>query len=1054
MRCRSNLSAALGDRLPGPARLPLVYRFDNPILRHLARVGGQGTGMPFIETMTAVVKRVLGTNNEAMLRRLMPIVNQVTALEGELLGADDTALRSRSAALKERVIAGASLDSVLPEAFALAREAADRRIGMWNALDPKKGFPEDAWGDAKAAVDEVRTKLSGATPTPAWDLDLPASAYAAIRRQAPHSVPPYRMRAHDVQILGAIALHQGRISEMRTGEGKTLVASLTCFLNALGGRGVHVVTVNDYLANRDAMWNAPTFRFLGVSVGALQNTMPPFLRKQAYACDITYGTNSEFGFDYLRDNLARSLDEQVQTRRTFAVIDEVDSVLIDEARTPLIISGPAVGRKESYKQSDEVARQLIKDTDFEVDIKDRHITLSEVGIDKAAKLFGVANLYDGEAMHLPHFLDNALKAHHLYMRDKEYLVANGQVKIVDEFTGRTLEGRRWSDGLHQAVETKEGVEIREENQTYATITIQNFFRLYGKLAGMTGTAMTEANEFNAIYKLAVVAIPPNKRVQRKDNPDLIFGTEKEKFEAILKEVEELHAIGQPVLVGTISVDISERLSELLKRKGVPHNVLNARQHQREAEVVANAGQFGAVTISTNMAGRGTDIVLGAAKATDAFKHWQAQGLMPKRLRPDEEDAAIDEASLDLWAKHYLGEEDAAKLRGSPNQQILQAINTRRRLNGFPDLPLPSAFKAGVDVRLLGGLRIVGTERHESRRIDNQLRGRSGRQGDPGSSRFYLSLDDDLMKRFAGATMANAMRYLGLKDGIPIESGIVTRQVEKAQKKVEEIHYGIRKHVLEMDQVVNTQRSIIYRQRQQIIEGRELDKLLTALYRKAVDDLVQKSAADGTRGAALAARISEVFAKDFGLTAPPSDSIPVQEGGDACRDVLMTLIEAAVVQRRTDMGEVFETVLRIVLLDVIDRRWKDHLYAMDHLRHAIGLESYAQKDPRLRFKEEGYRLFMMMNELIQSDVAKIFFRLQVQKEAVLEDAGAAASLESAGFKPAANAPARPALPAPAVAAAAAGGAQIDLLAPASPRRPGANDSCPCGSGIAFKNCHGK
>ena len=943
---------------------------------------------------------------------------------------------------------------MLAEAFALAREAADRRLGMWNALDPKKGFPEEAWGEAGGAVDEVRAKLTANPPVPSWDLDLPASAYAAVRRHSPQSLPPFRMRAHDVQILGAIALHQGRISEMRTGEGKTLVASLTCYLNALGGRGVHVVTVNDYLASRDAAWNAPTFRFLGVSVGTLQNTMPQFLRKQAYACDITYGTNSEFGFDYLRDNLARSVDEQVQTRRTFAVIDEVDSVLIDEARTPLIISGPAVGRKESYKQADEVARQLVKDTDFEVDIKDRHITLSEVGIDKAAKLFGVPNLYDGEAMHLPHFLDNALKAHHLYMRDKEYLVAGGMVKIVDEFTGRTLEGRRWSDGLHQAVEAKEAVEIREENQTYATITIQNFFRLYGKLSGMTGTAMTEANEFNAIYKLAVVAVPPNKRVQRKDNPDLIFGTEKEKFEAILKEVEELHAIGQPVLVGTISVEVSERLSELLKRKGVPHNVLNARQHQREAEIVANAGQFGAVTISTNMAGRGTDIVLGAAKPVEAFKHWQAQGLMPKRLRVEDADETIDEATLDLWSKHYLGEEDAAKLRGSPHGQVLGAINQRRRLNGFPDLPLPSVFKAGVDVRLLGGLRIVGTERHESRRIDNQLRGRSGRQGDPGSSRFYLSLDDDLMKRFAGATMANAMRYLGLKDGIPIESGMVSRQVEKAQKKVEEIHYGIRKHVLEMDQVVNTQRSIIYRQRQQIIEGRELDKLLVSLYRKAVDELVQKTAADGTRGAALATRIAETFAKDYGLPAPDAATIPVTAGGDACRDFLMGLIEAAMQARQGEMGEIFEHVLRFVLLDVIDRRWKDHLYAMDHLRHAIGLESYAQKDPRLRFKEEGYRLFI---DHERADPERGGQDLLPPAGA---EGGGARGGRSGGEPGIRRLQARRRRAAArAAAAAAAPGAALapdglGLLAAAAPRRPAAGDPCPCGSGMTFKNCHGK
>jgi preprotein translocase subunit SecA len=1022
--------------------------------------------MPFIDTMTAVVKRVLGTSNEAMLRRLWPTVQQVGRIEGELQREDDTALRARSAKLKERVLAGATLDSVLVEAFALAREAADRRIGMWNALDPKKGFPEDAWGGTKSAIDEARAKLAAGTP--AWDIDLPAGAYAAIRAHSPNSVPPFRMRAHDVQVLGAIVLHQGKISEMRTGEGKTLVASLTCYLNALGGRGVHVVTVNDYLANRDANWNAPTFRFLGTSVGALQNTMPPFARKQAYACDITYGTNSEFGFDYLRDNLARSLDEQVQTRRTFAIIDEVDSVLIDEARTPLIISGPTTGRRESYQQANEVAKQLAKGDDFEVDIKDRHITLTESGIDKAAKLFGVPNLYDGEAMHLPHFLDNALKAHNLYLRDKEYLVAGGQVKIVDEFTGRTLEGRRWSDGLHQAVEAKEGVEIKEENQTYATITIQNFFRLYGKLAGMTGTAVTEANEFNAIYKLEVAAIPPNKRVQRLDHADLIFGSENEKFEAILKEVEELHAIGQPVLVGTISVDVSERLSELLTRKGVPHNVLNARQHQREAEIVAKAGHFGAVTISTNMAGRGTDIVLGAIKAADAFKHWQTHELMPKRLSPDTPAAELDEATLDLWAKHYLGDEDAAKLRGSPAEQVLKAINERRRLNGFPALPLPSTFKDGVDVRQLGGLRIVGTERHESRRIDNQLRGRSGRQGDPGSSRFYLSLDDDLMKRFAGPTMANLMRRMGLKDGIPIESGLVSRQVEKAQKKVEEIHYGVRKHVLEMDQVVNTQRTIIYRQRQQIIEGRELDKLLLSLYRKAADELVQKSAADGTRGAALAARISEEFAKDYGLPAPAPETIPVKDGGDACLAMLGKVIEDALAARRTEMAEVFEHVLRFVMLDVIDRRWKDHLYAMDHLRHAIGLESYAQKDPRLRFKEEGYRLFVTMNELIQNEVAKLFFRLQIQREAPVEEhRGPAASLESAGFKPAEAAAAAgaqaatplrstpPAAAAPAAQAALFGSVGgVDLLAAATPRRPAPSDPCPCGSGATFKNCHGK
>jgi preprotein translocase subunit SecA len=1003
--------------------------------------------MPFLDTMTAVVKRVLGTSNDAVLRKMWPTVQQVTKLEHGLQGEDDTALRARSSALRKRVLDGASLESVLVEALALAREAADRRIGMWNAIDAAKGFGDEHWGQAKAAVDEVRAKLASGTDP--WDLDLPASAYAAIRARHPKSAPPFRMRAHDVQVLGAIVLHQGKISEMRTGEGKTLVASLTCYLNALGGRGVHVITVNDYLAARDAAWNAPTLRFLGITVGAIQNQQPSFLRKQIYACDVTYGTNNEFGFDYLRDNLARSLDEQVQTRRTFAVIDEVDSVLIDEARTPLIISGPAVGRKQFYAQADEVARQMEKGADFEVDIKDRHITMSDAGIDKAAKLFGVPNLYDGEAMHLPHFLDNALKAHHLYHRDKEYLVAAGQVKIIDEFTGRTMEGRRWSDGLHQAIETKEGVEPKEENQTYATITLQNFFRLYGKLAGMTGTAMTEANEFNAIYKLEVVAIPPNRSVARVDLADLIYGSEKEKFEAIVAEVEELHAIGQPVLVGTISVEVSERLSELLTRKGVPHNVLNARQHQREAEIVSHAGKFGGVTIATNMAGRGTDIVLGATSAEEAFKHWQAHDLMPKRLTPKDSPDQIDEATLDLWVKKFIGEAEAGKMRGSPKEQLLKAINAKRKLSGFPSLPMPSTFHSGVDVRQLGGLRILGTERHESRRIDNQLRGRSGRQGDPGSSRFYLSLDDDLMKRFAGPTMANLMRRMGLKDGIPIESPLVSRQVEKAQKKVEEFHYGIRKNLLEYDQVANSQRTVIYRQRQQILEGKELEKMLLGLYRTALDELVQKTAEDGTRGNELATRLSELIAKEIGLPAPDVASIPVKDGGDACLTMLMELVTAAMAVRKAEMGEVYDHVLRFVLLDVIDRRWKDHLYAMDHLRHAIGLEGYAQKDPRMRYKEEGYRLFNTMNELITHDVARLFFRLQVQAQAPEpEGAGPAPHLEAGGFKAVAAAGA----PAPRQAPAPDNGP--DLLGAAPVKRPAPTDPCPCGSGSQFRNCHGK
>jgi len=1044
--------------------------------------------MPLIDTINNTVRRVLGTTNEAMIRRLWPQVLQVRALEKELQGLDDTVLRERSKALRERAIKEQSLDSVVNEALALAREAADRRLGMWNALDPKRGFPDDQWGDLKALVDETRLRLTtplattpalpsmppvapGAVTKPIdpWDIDMPGAFYNRIRALYPESLPPFRMRAHDVQVLGALVLHHGKIAEMRTGEGKTLVASLACYLNALSGKGVHVVTVNDYLALRDSNWNAPSLRFLGVTVGAIQGQMVPWVRKAVYQMDIVYGTNTEFGFDYLRDNLARSLDDQVQTRREFAVVDEVDSILIDEARVPLIISGPSVGRREFYAKADAVAKALEKGSHYEIDIKDRHVTLSESGMDKAAEMFGVTSLYEAENMHLPHFLDQALKAKELYLRDKEYLVADNQIKIVDEHTGRTLDGRRWSDGLHQAVEAKEGVEIKEESQTYGTITLQNFFRLYHKLAGMTGTAMTEAGEFNAIYKLEVLAIPPNRPVQRADLADLIYGSEKEKFEAILGEVERLHAIGQPVLVGTISVDVSERLSELFKQKGIPHNVLNARQHQREAEIVASAGQFGAVTIATNMAGRGTDIVLGRIPLEKAFKHWQDHELMPKRMRPNSPAAEIDEAATDLWAKTFLSDQELAKLKDPTPASRLKAINDRRKRDGFHALPMPSSFTAFVDVRQLGGLRIVGTERHDSRRIDNQLRGRSGRQGDPGSSRFYLSLDDDLMKRFAGPTMAGLMRRMGLRDGIPIESPMVSRAVEKAQKRVEEYYFGVRKNTLEYDQVMNSQRLLIYRQRQALLEGKELDRTLLSMFHDAIDDLVQRSAAGGKRGAELATAISEGFAKEIGLPSPPEGEIPVKDGGDACREVLFKISKDALGTRQADWGnELYASVQRLLMLNTIDQRWKDHLYGMDHLRHSIGLEGYAQKDPRLRYKEEGYRLFLMMNELVRADVARMFFRLNVQVSPA-EPSTVDKGLEAGGFtRLDGKAPvaAKPPLPAPrpaqlatqpeprlveAMSFANASGGGSTGPATAGPKP---TDPCPCGSGALFKHCHGK
>ncbi len=990
--------------------------------------------MSIVDNVTSLVRSVLGTTNDALLRKLWPTVKAVRALEARFQAMDDTILRAHHGVLKARLAKGETIQQVMPEALALVREVADRRLGMWNALDVKRGFPEDAWGEAKAAVDEARAKL--AANTAPWDIDLPVTVYNRIRSLYPESVPPFRMRAHDVQVLGAMVLHQGRIAEMRTGEGKTLVASLTCYVTALEGHAVHVITVNDYLASRDAAWNAPTLRFLGITIGAIQGQMPAWTRRDMYKCDVTYGTNNEFGFDYLRDNLAKSLDEQVQTRRHMAIVDEVDSVLIDEARTPLIISGPANAKKEFYAKAREVALSLEKGPDYEVDIKDRHVTLSDSGIDKASRGFEVGNLYDAEAMHLPHFLDNALKAKELYTRDKEYLVVGDQVKIVDEHTGRVMEGRRWSDGLHQAIEAKEGAAIQEETQTYATITLQNFFRLYDRLAGMTGTAMTEAGEFNAIYKLDVVAIPPNRPVVRADLPDLIFGSEPEKFDAIVKEVEELHAIGQPVLVGTISVEISERLSEHFKRKGVRHEVLNARQHAREAEIVAGAGNFGAVTIATNMAGRGTDIVLGRTTAAEAFKHWKLHGLVPKKIDPTSAD--LEETVIDCWFKRFLDEKEAAKHAKADLKGKLKVLNDQRRTQGLHPLPNPNAFAAGVDVRQLGGLRILGTERHDSRRIDNQLRGRSGRQGDPGSSRFYLSLDDDLMKRFAGPTMVSAMRRMGLTNGIPLESPMVSRAVEKAQKRVEEYYFGMRKNLLEYDQVANVQRGQIYGQRQKVLLGKDLDKTLLEFFHSAVDDLIQKSAADGTRGPDLAARISEGFTKDTGLPAPDPTTLPVKDGGEAVLTLLNNTVDQAFATRQTVLGdEVSGAVMRFVLLEAIDRRWKDHLYTMEHLRHAIGLEGYAQKDPRLRYKEEGYRVFGHMNELIRLDVARILFRLQVQVNppaAEVEGPGAvAASLQAGGFAP---------LP-----------RSEDVPAPQGDKT-GPNDPCPCGSGEPFKRCHGK
>ena len=982
--------------------------------------------MGILRATTKMVASMLGTTNKAQVKAYLPTIAKVTAQEEALRNIDDEELRSRHTQLKEAAQTPADLDRLQVDAFALIREVADRRLGIWNAIAGTKGdFDNDVgWGNLQPQIDQARQRLQAGDAM--WSIDLPASVYQYVRQHF-ESVPPFRMRAHDVQLIGGCVLHEGKIGELKTGEGKTLVAAFPAYLNALLGKGVHVVTVNDYLAHRDAEWNAPIYRFLGMDCGAIQAQMPPQERAAKYACDVTYGTNSEFGFDYLRDNLKQSLEEQVCKHRYFGIVDEVDSVLIDEARTPLIISGPAQGRENHYQLADDVVRQLEEGEHYDIDIKDRQATLTEAGFDKAAELVGAPNLYTADWMHLPHYLDNALKAHYIFKRDIDYLVSGKNVKIIDESTGRTLEGRRWSEGLHQAVECKEGVPIQPESQTFASITYQNYFRMYDKLSGMTGTAMTEAAEFAAIYKLESIAVPTNRPIIRRDMPDLIYGSVPEKFNAIVEEVQLLHRFGQPVLVGTASVEASELLSEQFKRKGIKHNLLNARHHEREAEIVAGAGHLGAVTIATNMAGRGTDIVLTETPFATLYQHWQANGLAPKKVKIAATD--LDDACLGLWVRECLDDDQAEKLKGKDAETLLAAVNKERDLRGWAKLDLPTLMRdSQVSMRQLGGLAIVGTERHESRRIDNQLRGRSGRQGDPGFSRFFISLEDQLMKRFAGEGMRALMVRMGLKDGMAIESNMVSKRVEKAQKRVEEVNFGFRKNLLEYDEVMNIQRKQIYGLRQKILTGEELTTNFNTFLDRCLDDLVQQAAGDGTRGNTLAQRISEQYAELFSLPAPKPDDIPVMEGGDECRAYLIGITQEAFTKHQAELGDFADTALRFVLIDTIDRRWTNHIDFMDQLRRGITLQAYGQKDPKLRFKEEGYRHFEMMYELIRRDVCRLYFTLKLRQE---DEQMVDSALKAGGFAPVGAKP----QPKPAG------------------KTPMPNDPCPCGSGAPYGKCHG-
>ncbi len=912
---------------------------------------------------------VFGTKHERDFKRMRPIVESINAREAEIEALGDEALRNRFAAIRDRVRA-ATTD--LPD------DRRERSVFVQSILDPE--------------LEEV---------------------FALVREASKRTTG---MRHFDVQLMGGLVLHEGRIAEMRTGEGKTLVATLAVALNALTGRGVHVVTVNDYLARRDADWMGQIYNFLGLSVGCIQNSMNDVERKQAYAADITYGTNNEFGFDYLRDNMKFELDRMVQREHVYAIVDEVDSILVDEARTPLIISGPSEVSVDLYYKVDAIVPRLAKGEEIEdkhgnkeatgdylVDEKAQTASLTDQGMARAEKMLAVDNLYDPTNIDILHAVNQALRAHTLFQRDKQYIVKDGEVTIVDEFTGRLMSGRRWSDGLHQAVEAKEKVKIQSENQTLATITLQNYFRMYDKLAGMTGTAETEAEEFQKIYGLDVSVVPTNMTMIRIDNPDMVYKTEEEKFRAVIDEIEDRNKAEQPVLVGTVSIENSEKLSKLLQRRKIKHVVLNAKYHEREAEIVAQAGRVGAVTIATNMAGRGTDIVLGGN---------------PEGLAKIEADPATDPEVFSTALARY--EIDCKTQR----QKILEA----------------------------GGLHILGTERHESRRIDNQLRGRCGRQGDPGSSRFFLSLEDDLMRIFASDWVRKIMDRLGMEEDVPIESRMVSKSIERAQKQVEGRNFEIRKHLLEYDDVMNKQREAVYRLRRRILDGVEGRGYILRVVDEIVGSLIDRycpeeaDPADWETGT-----LEKEFRSYFGLTVGDLgvDWDTVNRIG--AEEILLKGAKEYYERRAGQFGDTeFTRLEKFLLLDTVDRQWKDHLLALDHLREGIGLRAYGQRNPLVEYKRESFALFEEMWERIEDHVVKFLFHAEPVEDMRLKRRGVATTLshpEAQGLasshaqqERAANTP---------VGAPDARPTTVRRNQP----KVGRNDPCPCGSGKKYKRCHG-
>jgi preprotein translocase subunit SecA len=942
-----------------------------------------------------ILAKIFGTKNEREIKTLRPIIAAINDLEPGLQQLPDAELAQKTQEFKQRVANGEPLDDLLIEAFAVCREAGRRILNM---------------------------------------------------------------RHFDVQLIGGIVLHRGKIAEMRTGEGKTLVATLPVYLNALEGKGVHVVTVNDYLAKRDAEWMGRIYKFLGMSVGVIVHDLDDEERRQSYACDITYGTNNEYGFDYLRDNMKFRLEDCVQRSHNFAIVDEVDSILVDEARTPLIISGPSEESTDKYYKINRIIPKLIRGEeikgkepgesyttgDYTVDEKHRSTALTEEGIAKVEKLLGCGNLYQPENWSILHHVQQALKAHVLFLRDKDYLVQEGAVIIVDEFTGRVMPGRRWSDGLHQAIEAKENVKIERENQTLATITFQNYFRMFKKLAGMTGTAETEAAEFQKIYNLDVVVIPTNRLMLRKEFQDVVYRTEDEKFRNAAKEIKELYEKGQPVLVGTISVEKSERLSNSLKKMGVKHEVLNAKNHEREASIVAQAGRKGAITVSTNMAGRGTDILLGGNPEFLTKEHLKKQNKDPDLLQT----SAV----------------------GTPERAEWDAIFSRYK---------DETSVEHDEVVELGGLHVLGTERHESRRIDNQLRGRSGRQGDPGSSRFYLSLQDDLMRIFGGERMQNFMLRLGMEEDVPIESKMISKRVAAAQKAVEAQNFAARKHLIEYDDVMNKQRKAVYGMRRQLLEGKEQRERILEIIEGIVGGFIDIRCPERTHPSTfdLAGLQSDVLSQ-FGVKINP------QELGSLSRQEIeaqvVDLLHARYKEKEDLIGpENMREAESVVMLNVIDNQWKDHLLSMDHLKEGIGLRGYGQKDPLIEYKKESFTLFQDMMDRIEDETIRYLFFLQVtnggggearpvmpfapedeeEEDEDREEALVAASSEQRRAAQGVvedftrNIQRKKEKEMAELQFAGGASGAVEKKQAISDKKAGRNDPCPCGSGKKYKKCHG-